>query len=372
MHHVQRLFIGTAAALTVGLAAADPRPNVVMIVTDDLGYGDVGFNGGSTPTPALDALAASGVNLTAGYVTHPYCGPSRAGLITGRWQQRFGFVINPPFAPTRHDIGLPPDEKTLPTYLQEAGYQTGMVGKWHLGVAEPFHPLNRGFDFYMGFRTGGHHYFPETYPDPDTTWHLDTPWYHNRLPLQRNRESLTNLEGYLTDVLSDEAAAFIERAADGDAPFFLYLAYNAPHTPIEAKAEDVARFAHVEDEKERVYAAMVYSLSQGVGRVMDALDDAGVRDNTIVFFLSDNGGKYPWSSNAPLRGHKGDAFEGGIRVPFLMSWPARIEPDRSYDGTVLSLDMMATVLAAAGVEADHKPLDGKDLMPYLDGNREGS
>ena len=345
----------------------DRRPNVVLIFVDDLGYGDAGFTGGSEArTPNLDRLAAEGVVFANGYVTHPFCGPSRAGLLTGRYPARFGNDQNFAFAPDDPEHGLPAGETTFASRLQRAGYRTGLVGKWQLGAAEPFHPRNRGFDSFYGFLGGGHDYY-ESGGGADGDPYL--------LPLEENGEEV-EFDGYLTDALTARATAFI-RERD-DAPFFLYLAYNAPHEPLQAPAALIREYRHVEDEERRAYLAMVESLDENVGRVLAALEETGARDDTIVFFLSDNGGVAPllggrdWADNGALRHGKTSLYEGGLRVPFVASWTARWPRGLRYDAPVISLDVAATALARAGVapDPDHPP-DGVDLDPFLRGEAAG-
>ena len=345
----------------------DRRPNVVLVFVDDLGYGDVGFTGGTEArTPNLDRLAAEGVVFANGYATHPFCGPSRAGLLTGRYAARFGNDQNFAHAPDDPEHGLPVEETTFAARLRDAGYRTGLVGKWQLGAAEPFHPRNRGFDSFYGFLAGGHDYY-ESGGDADGDAYL--------LPLEENGEAV-EFDGYLTDALTERAMAFI-RARD-DAPFFLYLAYNAPHEPLQAPAALIREYAHVEDEERRAYLAMVESLDENVGRVLAALEETGARANTMVFFLSDNGGVSPllggrdWADNGILRDGKTSLHEGGVRVPFIASWPERWPSGLRYEPPVISLDIAATALAQAGVAPDpERPPDGVDLDPFLRGEAAG-
>ena len=365
-------FVREMIGSQLGIRQDGGRPNIVLIFVDDLGYNDVSYNGATEiRTPNIDRLAEEGVVFTNGYVAHPFCGPSRAGLMTGRYPVRFGMDWNVAYAPFDPDHGLPVEERTMATYLQQAGYRTGLVGKWQLGAAPPFHPLNRGFNEFFGFLGGSHDYFnvdlsyaPRRAPLSPVTEHL--------LPLNENY-SATGFSGYLTDVLTDRAVDFIRGQ---DEPFFLYLAYNAPHTPLQAPAELVLKYAYIDDEPRRTYLAMVDSLDQNVGRIMRALDVAGKRDNTLIFFLSDNGGVSPypnredltWADNSPLRHGKVRFFEGGIRVPFIASWPARWPQGITYDPMVISLDIAATALALADVPADaDRPLDGVNLDPFMRG-----
>jgi arylsulfatase A-like enzyme len=329
-------------------ADATPRPNVLVIVGDDMGYADVGFHGcRDIPTPHLDALAAAGVVCTSGYVSGPYCSPTRAGLMTGRYQQRFGHEFNS----GGPGGGLPVGETTLANRLHAAGYATCAVGKWHLGTKPEFHPLARGFDEFFGFLGGAHTYFPR------------------RGGILRGREPVAEPD-YLTDAFGREACGFLDRV--GDRPFFLYLAFNAVHTPMEADDPRLAKFAGVADRTRRTYAAMLSALDDNVGRVMAKLRERGLEQDTLVFFISDNGGPVMQSttingsSNAPLRGSKRQTLEGGVRVPFLVSWPGRI-PAARYDQPVIQLDIAPTVLAAAGVEAGGAAFDGVNLLPHLTG-----
>ncbi len=352
-------FLAIACALLGAVsapAAAARRPNVIVIIADDLGYADLGFNGcKDIPTPHLDSLAQSGVRLTNGYVTHPFCSPTRAGLLTGRYQQRFGHENNPAYLPEDATVGLPLTETLLPRVLKDAGYATGAIGKWHLGAAPAFHPNERGFSEYFGFIGGGHIYLPGGKGGAEYT-----------VPLLRNREPLP-LEGYMTDVLSREAAAFITRHRSD--PFCLYVAYNAVHTPLQAPEKYLSRFTAITDERRRTYAAMTSAMDDGVGEILRALREQQLDEHTLLFFISDNGGPAPAvapTDNTPLRGHKGQVFEGGIRVPFLARWAGRVPAGRVLDQPVIALDIFATVAALAGAKpAADRPLDGVDLMPYL-------
>ncbi|MBN7811037.1 sulfatase-like hydrolase/transferase [Algoriphagus sp. H41] len=348
---------------------AQDRPNVIIILTDDQGYKDVGFNGSTDiPTPGIDRIADSGVVFTSGYVSYAVCGPSRAGLLTGRYQDRFGFSKNPLFAPNDPQMGLPLSEETMADLLKKAGYATAAFGKWHMGAHPDLYPNKRGFDEFYGFLSGGHNYFPEDYTVADIT-QAKSQMDGYRTRLLRNTERVDETE-YLTDALSREAVDFVER--HHEEPFFIYLAYNAPHTPLQATEKYLSRFAHIEDPKRRTYAAMVSAVDDGVDALLDKLDELGITDNTLVFFLSDNGGPSPHnaSDNSPLRGFKGDFFEGGIRVPFAVQWKGVIPAGIRYDAPVISLDIFAT--AAATSQASPKnELDGVNLVPYLTGENQG-
>ncbi|MEI7900576.1 MAG: sulfatase-like hydrolase/transferase [bacterium] len=329
-------------------ADAPDKPNILFIVGDDMGYADVGFHGcKDIPTPNLDALAASGVRFTSGYVSGPYCSPTRAGLMTGRYQQRFGHEFNP-----GGSEGLPLTETTVADRLKAAGYATGLVGKWHLGAQPALHPQKRGFDDFFGFLGGAHSYFASG-------------------GILRGTEPVKELD-YTTDAFGREAVAFIERHKA--APWFLYLAFNAVHTPMHATDDRLAKFPAVADKQRRTYDAMMLAMDEAIGDVRKKLAETGLEKNTLVMFISDNGGPgmpgttVNGSSNAPLRGSKRTTLEGGIRVPFIVSWPGRLKPG-VYGQPAIQLDLTATALAAAGAKAD--TLDGVNLLPYLTGEKAG-
>lgn len=338
------------------------QPNVIVIVSDDQGWSDVGFNGcKEIPTPHLDALAKSGVAFDCGYASHPYCSPSRAGLLTGRYQQRFGHECNPGAHGNDDAIemeGLPLSETLLSTVFRSAGYRTGAIGKWHLGDEPQFWPTERGFEEWFGFSGGGLSYWGDLGKKPPL---------HGVL---RNGDVVPKDElTYLTDDFSTEAVKFVEE--NRARPFFLYLAYNAPHAPDQVTREHLKKTSHIEYGGRAVYGAMVAAMDEGIGRVVQALDDQNLRDETIIFFYSDNGGRATLARNFPYRGHKGMLFEGGIRVPFCVSWPEQIEGGRRYEHPVTALDIFPTVLAAAGVDAPAAlQLDGVNLLPYLAGSKQ--
>ncbi|WOH36016.1 sulfatase-like hydrolase/transferase [Thalassotalea fonticola] len=353
------------------------KPNFIVILTDDQGYADVGFNGSKDiVTPNIDRIANEGTRFTNGYVTYSVCGPSRAGLLTGRYQGRFGFGRNPIIDPTDPLAGLPLEEQMISEVLQGVGYTSSAIGKWHMGSHPKFHPNNRGFDHFYGFLSGGHRYFPEEliYEDEAQGIAMDShkspsnSWYHTKL--LRNNE-VVETSTYLTDELSREAIEFIEQEKDN--PFFLYLAYNAPHSPLQASKEYLARNTHIKDKKRRTYASMITAVDDGVGSVLAKLEQLNLDDNTLIFFLSDNGGALKSSAkNVPLRGMKGDFFEGGIRVPFAVRWPEKIPAGVDYNNPVSSLDILATFASLTNASiSTERPLDGVNLMPFILGENQG-
>ena len=376
MPSIQRLFCA-ASLLLVALpplvsARESSKPNVIVIMADDMGYADAGFTGATDiQTPNLDQLAASGVTFTQGYSNHPFCGPSRAALLTGRYQHRFGLGTNPAYDPANPVMGMDPGEVLFPKRLQGAGYVTGCVGKWHLGAAEPFNPLNRGFDYFYGFLGGGHDYF-----EIDMTKPVKEGYFQH---LIRNRKPAA-FDGYLTTALSRDAARFV--ADNKNNPFFLYVAYNAPHAPLQAPKEAIQRYSHIKEKKRRIYAAMVDVMDRGIGEIVTAVQSNGLSDNTLIFFLSDNGGPQPkkhipWSwngsSNKPFRGGKGNFYDGGIHVPFIASWPDKIKPGSKYDKPVIAMDIAATAVEVAGADASSGPrMEGVNLMPYVLGEKSGA
>lgn len=360
MNNLRLLLATCACALAF---AADRKPNILVILSDDHGYADVGFNGGkAVPTPNLDALAASGVRCTSGYVTHPFCSPTRAGMLTGRYQQRFGHENNPAYNPADAVAGLPLAEKLLPQFLKEAGYKTGWIGKWHLGATPAHAPWARGFDQTYGFIGGGHSY---------SDWAIDLKKEYN-VPLTRDGQATTEVPAHLTTAFGQEAAAFITR--NSGAPWMLYLAFNAPHTPHMPTIEREKQFADVKDPVRRKCLAQISLLDDAIGAVTKALASSGQTQDTLIFFFSDNGGTPPalGADNTPLRGNKGMVYDGGIRVPFVVSWPAQLKAGSSYDRPVSSLDVAATALALAGAPLpSERKLDGVNLIPFLKGEASG-
>jgi len=330
------------------------RPNLLLIVIDDLGYGDLGCTGSTeVATPNFDRLASQGVQCTQAYATSSLCSPSRAATLTGRYQQRFGHEHNTGDIRRQaaQGIGLPLAQQTLADDLAQAGYATAAIGKWHLGVNREFHPLRRGFQSFFGHLGGGHSY--SVWDDPKTGPILDG-------------ETPAVGDTYLTEAFTDEAVSFIETGRSE--PFFLYLSYNAPHAPLEAPVEYVEAVAQMEDQERRTYLAMVAALDSGLGRVLDALDSRGLADETLVVLMNDNGAPRAHRLNRPFRGHKQSHYEGGIRVPFFVRWPGHVPSQSTFDGLVSTLDIAPTMRSAAGVESG-RPSDGVDLRPYLAGLR---
>lgn len=361
------------AALTVSLclfcftsqASSEDRPNIVLLFADDAGYGDFGFQGSRHfKTPNLDQLAKSGVRLTQMYVTGETCGPSRAGLLTGIYQQKFGYEeINVPGIMSDHskllgdEMGLPTHLKTVGNYLQDLDYKTAIFGKWHMGVADRYHPLKRGFDEFYGFRGGARSFF--AYKDPKATRHENL--------MERNFAQYKEHDGYLTNVLADETCDFIQR--NHNQPFFAFVSFSAVHAPMEADPQDKDTFPQLEGTR-RTAAQMMLSMDRACGKIVDKIDELGLRENTIIVFSNDNGGPMDrnGSSNFPLSGVKGTQLEGGIRVPGIVSWPAKLEPQSVYDFPVTTLDLIPTfVQSAGGNAAVLEGLDGVDLVPFLTG-----
>ena len=353
MSHRIQLLSFVSFFLSTAVLAADRKPNILILLADDLGYADVGFQGcKDIPTPNIDSLAKNGVRCSSGYVSGPYCSPTRAGLLTGRYQTRFGHEFNPGAG---ENIGLPLTETTLPDRLKKAGYKTGWVGKWHLGSGNKYRPMSRGFEETYGFLGGAHAYLPEK----------------GKLVMMRGVEQVDEKE-YLTDAFGREAVAFIERHQKE--PFFLYLAFNAVHTPMHATEKYLKRFANLSGQR-KIYAAMHSAMDDNIGRVLQKLRDCKLEEDTLIYFFSDNGGPtmqgttINGSVNAPLRGSKRQTLEGGVRVPFVVQWKGKLPTGKTYDQPVIQLDLHATALAVAGVtlDKDAKQLDGVNLLPYLEG-----
>ncbi|MFC1735667.1 sulfatase [Candidatus Hydrogenedentota bacterium] len=342
-------------------SSPDTKPNILLIFIDDLGHADLGCYGlKDAQTPNIDSLARDGVRFTDGYVTASVCSPSRAGILTGRYQHRFGHEFNINHAPRFRDMdmGLPTSEVTIADSLKEAGYVTGAIGKWHLGHREKYHPMNRGFDEYFGYLTGAHGHF---------NWNEEYwgPIYRDREPVEGNE--------YLQDAFSRESVDFIRRHKDE--PFFLYLSCIAVHGPMQATKEDLDRHPDISNKMRKALAAMLSSLDDGVGEILETLRETGQDKDTLIFCISDNGGQpsHNASLNTPFRAGKGSMYEGGNRIPYIMKWPGQVPGSMVYEHPVSTLDVFPTALAAAGGRMPNdREMDGVDLMPYLAGRKEGT
>jgi len=330
------------------------KPNIVVLLVDDAGYADFGFMGSKDlKTPNIDKLAASGVVFTDAHVSATVCGPSRAGIMTGRYQQRFGFECNP----SSDSCGVDLNEITIASALKKEGYTTAAFGKWHLGNQPGYRPNERGFDYYWGFLAGGRSYFSDSNADQEGKSQAITENFAH-----------VTFDGYLTDRLGDKAVDFIGK--NKNKPFFIYWAPNAVHTPMEAKTEDLVLF---DGHPRQKLAAMTWALDRAVGNIVAKLEKEGLLENTLIFFLSDNGGAANnQSTNFPLKGFKGNKFEGGHRVPFFVSWVSGFKGGKKFNGLTSSLDIYATALdAAKGNLPEDKKLDGVSLLPYLKGEKQG-
>jgi len=334
-------------------------PNIVLILADDLGWADVGYHGGNIDTPHIDRLRNEGIALERFYV-FPVCTPTRAGLMTGRYPIRFGLMkaVIPPW----RDYALHEDEVLMPQVLARAGYKhRGIFGKWHLGnIHVRFTPTRRGFTRFLGHYNGAIDYFTH-----EREGELD--WHDNLNPSQG--------KGYSTDLIAGGAARFISDHAD-EGPFFCYVPFNAPHSPFQAKSEDLARYKDLKDpvtgkpaqKKRRIYAAMVDSMDQGIGRILEAIDEAEIRENTLVWFISDNGGTGVAGNNRPLRGRKGQVFEGGIRVPSTVRWPGKIPAGTKSMAPLSCIDVLPTLMRIASIGNHHgKTIDGVDVFDVITG-----
>ena len=384
-------------------------PNIILILADDLGYNDISFNGGgvaggSVPTPYIDSIGRQGVSFDQAYAGHGTCAPSRAALLTGRYPTRFGFEftptplrfarevrqhhygrLNPVYFPEREkdvipvvDMGVATDQIMLGDVLQKAGYHTLQLGKWHLGESPKFQPQNRGFSETLGFTGGGSMYLPKTDPRVVNSIQGFDPidqqlWARMQFYVAKDGGEPFQPARHMTDYLTDEAISAID--ANKNRPFFMYLAYNAPHTPLQATHEDYRALSHIADHKERVYAAMIRQLDRNIGRVLQALQERGLEENTLVIFTSDNGGANYLGLeeiNRPFRGWKMTFFEGGVRVPMFMKWPAAIRPGMTYHAPVSHFDIFATSVAAAGgAMPKDRPMDGVNLIPYVTAKKTG-
>lgn len=350
-----------AVALSVPLGGmtawgeAARKPNIIVIIADDLGYGELGIQGNKQiPTPNVDSIAKNGTRFTNGYVSCPVCSPTRAGINTGRYQQRFGHEFNPGMPGSASvTFGLPLTETFLAARLKAAGYKTGAVGKWHLGYTKGYMPLDRGYDEFFGFPGGAHGYIGEGAGEGNH--------------MMRGNDPIDEKE-YLTDAFGREAVSFIDRHKDQ--PFFLYLAFNAVHAPLQALQKYLDRFPNIKDQDRKTFAAMESAMDDAVGKVLETIRKNNLEENTLIYFVSDNGGPTlsTTSKNDPLRGYKAQIYEGGIRTPAMVQWKGQIPAGKTYDKPVISLDIAPTALAIAGVKADDAKFDGVNLMPFLKGD----
>ena len=385
-------------------------PNIILIMADDLGANDVTFAGGgvangAVPTPNIDSIGREGVSFTNGYAGNATCAPSRASVLTGRYASRIGFEFTPAPAafmkffaekqadgphppkyfeeredevPDYTEESLPPSEITMAELLNSNGYHSVMLGKWHLGDKEGKRPGDQGFDEFLGFTAGAALYAPKDDPNIVNSIQEFDPidvfqWKALSANVRTNEGGRFKPKGYLTDYLANEAVKTIEN--NTNRPFFMYLAFNAPHTPLQATRADYEALSQIENHTLRVYAAMIRALDRGVGRVLETLKKNGLEENTIVVFTSDNGGASYLGLpdlNKPYRGWKMTFFEGGVNVPFFMKWPSRIPKGTTYEQPVMQLDIFATVAAATGstLPTDRK-IDGVDLVPYVNGEVKG-
>ncbi len=348
----------------VSAKKSETKPNVIVVLVDDLGAGDVGFYGcKDIPTPNIDRIANQGVKFTDAYVSAPYSGPSRAGLLTGRYQQRCGVEGNSDIR-TVEDLemrrGVNQEEVLISEVLEQQGYRTAAIGKWHLGEHPSQWPQEQGFDYFYGFAGGGYSYWGER--------NKNKPYC-----IQENgTEIMPTKTTYITDDFSTKAVDFINESAEAKEPFFVYLAYNAPHVGLSAPRKYLERTTHIANPERSIYGAMIIAVDDGVGRIWESLEEHGIEDNTMVIFLSDNGGSsFTYSMNYPRRARKGNMYDGGTKTPFAMCWGDKIKGGKVYDKTVSSLNIYPTIAAAAGATEFEKPLDGVDVIPYLNGKKKG-
>ncbi|MBI3879236.1 MAG: sulfatase-like hydrolase/transferase [Verrucomicrobia bacterium] len=357
-HFLLAIFTLLASLCLAPLSSAAGKPNILVILGDDLGWGELSCQGVTQqiPTPNIDSIGKNGVRFTSGYVSGPYCSPTRAGFMTGRYQQRFGHEFNPgPAEAAVENFGLSLNETTIGDRLKAAGYATGWFGKSHLGYKPAFHPLKRGFDEYFGFLGGAHDYL-DAAADPNN-------------PILAGTTPVNNI-GYTTEAFGQHAVDFIEK--HHAEPWFCYLPFNAVHAPLESTEKYLGRFTSVEDKRRKTFCAMLSAMDDAVGKVLAKVREHKLEENTLIFFFSDNGGPTPstTSGNGPLRGFKAQTWDGGIRVPWMMQWKGKIPAGQVDDRPIIQLDIHPTALAAAGVTA--KPewkLDGVNLLPYVTGEK---
>ena len=333
---------------------SDSKPNIIIILADDAGYSDFGFTGSDEiKTPNIDQLALDGVTFNNAYVSASVCSPSRAGLLTGMYQQRFGHECN---LDSDVNNSFDPNQITIAEALKTEGYNTGLIGKWHLGDKTQNHPLKNGFDYFWGFISGARNYFY----DPNEK-------SRNSIRNVVENYSETNFEGYLTDVLGNKAVNFIDKNHQSNTPFFLFLSFNAPHTPMQAKNDVLEKF---KDNPRSVYASMMWSMDEAIGNLIEGLKENNQYDNTIIYFLSDNGAAMSNDASPfPFKGWKGNQYEGGIKTPMIMTWKNKIKSNTQFDGFISALDIFKTSLEASNVDKEFMiNADGKNIMNFLNEN----
>jgi len=335
--------------------AADKKPNVLIFLADDVGWAEFGFQGAKDiPTPNIDSIAKNGVRFTQGYVAATYCSPSRAGLMTGRYPTRFGHEFNS----VARQAGLSLHETTIATRFHDLGYATAAVGKWHLGSKPEYKPMERGFDEFFGTLANTPYYHPTQFVDSRVSPDV---------------QKIEDEDFYSTDEYAKRAVDWLGKQKAGQ-PWLLYVPFNAQHAPLQAPDEYVARFKHIPNENRRLFAAMMYAMDEAVGKILGKVREMGEEENTIVFFLSDNGGptRQTTSSYLPLRGFKMTTWEGGTRIPFSCQWKGKLPAGKTYENPITNLDVLPTALAAAGVDVNPAwKLDGVNLLPYLTGENSG-
>ena len=348
------LALGCFSLLVSCSIKTDSKPNIIIILADDAGYSDFGFMGSDEiKTPNLDQLAFDGVTFNNAYVSASVCSPSRAGLLTGMYQQRFGHECN---LDSDVNNSFDPNQITIAEALKTEGYNTGLIGKWHLGDKTQNHPLKNGFDYFWGFISGARNYFY----DPNEE-------FRNSIRNVVENYTQTKFDGYLTDVLGDKAIGFINKNHQSNNPFFLFLSFNAPHTPMHAKDDVLEKF---KDNPRQVYASMMWSMDEAIGNVVEALKENDQYDNTIIYFLSDNGAAMSNDASPfPFKGWKGNQYEGGIKTPMIMTWKNKIKSNTQFDGFISALDIFKTSLEASSVNKEYMVnADGKNIMNYLNDN----
>lgn len=348
------LALGCFSLLVSCSTETDSKPNIIIILADDAGYSDFGFMGSDEiKTPNLDQLAFDGVTFNNAYVSASVCSPSRAGLLTGMYQQRFGHECN---LDSDVNNSFDPNQITIAEALKTEGYNTGLIGKWHLGDKTQNHPLKNGFDYFWGFISGARNYFY----DPNEE-------FRNSIRNVVENYTQTRFDGYLTDVLGDKAIGFINKNHESNNPFFLFLSFNAPHTPMHAKDDVLEKF---KDNPRQVYASMMWSMDEAIGSVIEALKENDQYDNTIIYFLSDNGAAMSNDASPfPFKGWKGNQYEGGIKTPMIMTWKNKIKSNTQFDGFISALDIFKTSLEVSNVNKEYMiNADGKNIMNFLNDN----